>query len=303
MTTLNSFYALAAAAPQQYRRYSVGAAYSLYERTRWGESIAGARSRIMSVPQYAAALVSAGLDDDFALVDTMPGGGAGGAFAPTDLTGLSLWLRADSLGAGAVGSWSDESGAGRVFTAAGTAQPTMVAAQINGLPVVRFTTDDVMTTTALGSQLMTTSQCTIFYVVKLGTAASSNATSYENDGLLSESGANMGTFVKDNAGTPAILAFNWDGTEDVASQNASYGAPLLVRHDHDNVNVRVSVNKAAAASTASGTATVSGFMKLGQSWSSGNFLEADIGEILVYNRLLNSTEIGQVQTYLARWGV
>lgn len=303
MTTLASFYALAAAAPQQQRRYSVGAAYSLYERARWGESIAGARSRIMSVPQYADALVTAGLDDDFALVDTMPGGGAGGAFTPTDLAGLTLWLRADSLAAGPVASWADGSGSGRVFSAVGAAQPTVVDAQINGLPVVRFTTDDVMTSTVLGNQLMTNSQCTIFYVLKLGSAASSHATSYENDGLLSEAGANMGTFVKDNAGTPAILAFNWDGTEDVASQNIAYGVARIVRHDHDNTNLRVSVNKAAPTSVLSGQATVSGAMKLGQSWSSGNFFEGDIGEIVFYNRLLNSTEIGQVETYLGRWGV
>lgn len=301
MTSLASFYTSCAALPPSQRRWCAGAGYLLGDAVRRGESIAAARARILTVPQYANGLTAAGLTSAYNAVDDT--GFVAPAFAPTDLGGLSLWLRADTLTAGAVASWADGSGNGRTFTAAGTAQPTMVDAQINGLPVVRFTTDDVMTTTATGSQMMTSSQCTIFYVVKLGTAASSNATSYENDGLLSESGANMGTFVKDNAGTPAILAFNWDGTEDVASQSATYGAPLLVRHDHDNVNVRVSVNKAAAASTASGTATVSGFMKLGQSWSSGNFLEADIGEILVYNRLLNSTEIGQVEAYLGRWGV
>jgi hypothetical protein len=89
LTTLNSFYASAAAAPIQYRRYAVGAAYSLYERVRWGESIASARARIMSLPQYATALVGAGLDDDLALVDDIGSSGA--------LLGASTSLSAGTL--------------------------------------------------------------------------------------------------------------------------------------------------------------------------------------------------------------
>ncbi len=300
MTTLASYYALAAQAPAQHRRYALGAGYSLYERVAWGESYASARARLMSLPQYANALTAAGLDDDLALVDDI-----GQAFTPSAISGLTLQLRADDLSIGSVASWSDQSGAGRTFTAAGAAQPTVVANQFGSLPGVQFTTDDVMTTAATTAQLTTNSQFTIFYVVKLTGPASSVVASYENDALLAEVGGNMGTHVKDNAGTPAILGFNWDGNEDVASQNATYNNALLIRHDHDNVNVRVSVNKAAAASVASGQSTgaSNATWRIGQSFSSGNFLEAVIGEILVYNRLLSAGEITQVQGYLARWGV
>lgn len=75
MTTLASYYALAAQAPIQHRRYALGAAYQIQQRVGWGESISSARSRVMSVPQYANALVAAGLDDDYALVDSTGGGG------------------------------------------------------------------------------------------------------------------------------------------------------------------------------------------------------------------------------------
>jgi hypothetical protein len=143
----------------------------------------------------------------------------------------------------------------------------------------------------------------MFYVLRLGATASSHATSYENDGLLAEVGANFGTHVKDNAGTPAILGFNWDGSEDVATQNLTYNAAALVRQDHDNTNLRVSVNKAAPASVASGVAAVTGLLMIGRSFSSGNFFEGDLGELIVYNRLLTGGEIGQVETYLGRWGV
>ena len=74
MTTLASFYVLAGAAPTQkdQRRFCLGAAYQIQERVGWGESITNARNRVMSVPQYAAALVAAGLDDDFALISSVP---------------------------------------------------------------------------------------------------------------------------------------------------------------------------------------------------------------------------------------
>lgn len=76
MTTLASFYAMAVQAPIAYRRYTLGAAYVLQERVGWGESIASARARVMSLAPYANALIAAGLDDDLALVDSV-GGGAG----------------------------------------------------------------------------------------------------------------------------------------------------------------------------------------------------------------------------------
>jgi len=83
VTTLASFYALAAQAPIQYRRWCVGAAYTIQERAGWGESIASARNRVMSLPQYSMALVAAGLDDDLALVDSISGGGPPPTTPPT----------------------------------------------------------------------------------------------------------------------------------------------------------------------------------------------------------------------------
>lgn len=141
MTTLASFYAQAAAAPTQYRRYALGAAYSLGERANWGESIASARNRIMSLPQYSAALVGAGLDDDYALVDSISGGG----FSPTQITGLWTWLAADAITGSSNGAtlnqWNDQSGNDR-HAVLGAGTPTYQTNVVNGLPVVRFNGTD-----------------------------------------------------------------------------------------------------------------------------------------------------------------
>jgi len=74
VTSLSSFYAQAAQAPIQRRRWALGAAYAIQERVGWGESIASARNRVMGLPQYAGALTAAGLDDDYAAVDAVNGG-------------------------------------------------------------------------------------------------------------------------------------------------------------------------------------------------------------------------------------
>lgn len=67
--------------------------------------------------------------------------------APLTLSVSALqYLRADSLAAGAVSSWTDESGNGKDATqATGANQPTAVANQYNGHACVRFASDDFMT--------------------------------------------------------------------------------------------------------------------------------------------------------------
>ena len=59
-------------------------------------------------------------------------------FAPTEITGLALWLDASQLPLGPLGSaWNDLSGAGNHGNIVGTPSPTIVAGS-NALPVARF---------------------------------------------------------------------------------------------------------------------------------------------------------------------
>jgi len=66
---------------------------------------------------------------------TMPSSGTDMPF-----TGMRLWLKADAgLGTGLVSSWIDQSGNGNnAGQASASNEPTLVAAQLNGLPVVHF---------------------------------------------------------------------------------------------------------------------------------------------------------------------
>lgn len=74
------------------------------------------------------------------------------AFAPTDLSGLKLWLKADSLSLNdgdPVSTWADQSGNGHHATqGTGSRQPTLQLAEINGLAAVLGDgTDDHLNTT------------------------------------------------------------------------------------------------------------------------------------------------------------
>lgn len=111
---------------------------------------------------------------------------------PTEISDLALWLRAD-LGVtevlGKVSQWADQSGNARHATQ-GTAadRPTKVASQINGEPIIRFTsapsslTFNLLQTPAFSS--FPSNNGTVFIVAK----KTNNADPSEDDGQI------IGTF-------------------------------------------------------------------------------------------------------------
>ena len=73
-----------------------------------------------------------------------------GAFAPTDISGCVLWLKADAITSNDgdfVSSWIDSSGSNNPATQATAAnQPTFRTNAIGGKPVVRFDGNDLLQT-------------------------------------------------------------------------------------------------------------------------------------------------------------
>lgn len=86
---------------------------------------------------------------------------------PDDLSGLAFWVKGDDANAaGAISSWTDQSGNGRHATqATGSKQPTKVLDVVNGLPIIRFDgTDDGLATSAF--QTFPSKRGTVFIVWK-----------------------------------------------------------------------------------------------------------------------------------------
>jgi hypothetical protein len=66
----------------------------------------------------------------------------GGAFSPSDISGLQEWFAADAIvglsDGDPVSTWADASGNARDATAAGAVRPTYQTNEQNSLPIVRF---------------------------------------------------------------------------------------------------------------------------------------------------------------------
>lgn len=67
---------------------------------------------------------------------------ASGAFSPSDVSGMTLWLKADAITGKVDGDllsqWDDSSGAGNHVTSSGALRPTYKTGIENGLPAVLF---------------------------------------------------------------------------------------------------------------------------------------------------------------------
>jgi hypothetical protein len=87
-----------------------------------------------------------------AILDLISGAGSAPAFAPTNLSGLAMWFKADAINteddldpSGNVHTWRDQSGNGRDVTQGTEAsRPAWIegnsSGNINGLPTVHFNT-------------------------------------------------------------------------------------------------------------------------------------------------------------------
>lgn len=225
------------------------------------------------------------------------------SFAPTDITGLKLWLKADtglyqertgasattpaSADADPVGSWLDQSGQANHITAASDARrPALKLAIQNGLPVVRFDgVDDYLnraTTPSLAPDR------TVFLVAKTPNAA----------GFLcsSQFGTELDAFYHSSATTG-----RWEVTPQLLWTASNAWRVLTLSTTATTAAVR---RNGAAHASAGGKSpsTAAGFLIGGSTYL--NYGATDYAEVLAYTPGLTSDQIAQVESYLnTRWGV
>jgi hypothetical protein len=214
-------------------------------------------------------------------------------FSPDSIAGLQVWLEADALSLAdtdPVATWTDSSGNGHDFTAAGGVRPIYRTGILNGLPVVRFATDDEMTSDLTG---VFASAATLFvvYTVSGDTDYSIYETTTTGDGFWRWSGDGNGyarTFRSARIATYP-LATATTGTR-VASVVSS-GSTFQVYFDGVGQG-------AQAAAFSGGTTHVLG------SAGGKEFLEGDIAEVIAYDSALSDSDRQAVEAYLAdKWGL
>jgi hypothetical protein len=218
-------------------------------------------------------------------------------FLPTKLAGLLLWFDADdtssiTLSSGSsVAQWSDKSGNDNHAVQADTArQPTLTVAE-NGKNLIAFTR---MTTGAeslleLSVRFSLGGTNTLVAAIRMGALGGTQRINIFGDSLA-----------------PSEYPLEWDSdtiiyreasTTDVDSTSQT----LAGRHTIIAPTGSILFDGAdVTASTAAGTA--GGFIDVMGNGDSGHYSQGEMAEVMVFNRVLNSAEIAQVQSYLkAKW--
>lgn len=231
----------------------------------------------------------------------------GRAFSPTDISGLTLWLKADAIvglnDADPVATWTDSSSQGNNATqATGTKQPAYKTNIINGLGIVRF---DGTTDFLAGS---TTASATrhLFILVRKATAAGAasksafglGAAGYAQMFTDTDNGTGYSWYANsiDNVSHFGGIATNWNlielkfasGASLIPYINGAAGAAINPRDGHAAEDYDTVTTYALGAGTSNGGAE-------------GDY---DIGEVLLYDTALSDANRGLVETYLFnKWAV
>jgi hypothetical protein len=222
---------------------------------------------------------------------------------PKQIKDLNLWLDASaiSLSDGAlVGAWPDKGGSSYDLTAAGADRPVYKKPIVNGLPVVRYS----------GSQIMTSSTVTWGNTGITGFAVmATNGVSgvvYESSPSFS---ANVGSFTHLCDAGRVVSGHNISGflstfNSDVVIPDGQFASASSL-HDTtlltDETTVwRDGVKSGAHAPTNNNTSgTFQPYnMSVGGREAGGLGFSGDIAEIIIYNRALTDVERLRIEAYL-----
>ena len=228
-----------------------------------------------------------------------------GGFSPSNLSGLSLWLKSDTgvtTSGSNVTAWADQSGTGKNMTASGGDQPTFIASELNGKPVIDFATSKYLT--ASFSAINFTQQ-TVFVVFKFVSANLSNfARPFSQSNIDYEDSQTPGNLLPllRNDGTDYMWCFSANDSFLVGSptsNNAWYISTTKTNGTNGSFSLNAT-NEQAFTTTFNPSITnmqVGGALTTGGGM--GDPFNSKLAEVIVYDRNLTAPESQQVQTYLA----
>lgn len=231
--------------------------------------------------------------------------GGGGGFTPASLTGLQLWLKADTgvysdLGStpatngGSVEQWNDQSGnANNITQTTSFNRPVYTTGSINGLPTVGCVTSHGSVLN-LSSTIALTGPFTLYVI-----GSRSGSTIWPPLGLSSSGSTTCVIYLDDK------LYFVVDSLGNVnAAVTVSGAFAVRIRRDgSDVVKVAYTGTVEFTLGTISGTTTVG--QVLGSTGSSQFGDNSDLfGEIVLCNTATSGADDTSMSTYFSsRWGL
>ena len=232
-------------------------------------------------------------------------------FSPTDIAGLVRWGKADSLSLSSndpVSSYTDQSGVGNHFVSTLTERPTFKTGVQNGLAAVQFDgSNDFLTCDGLAptfsgtakpftffwagahSALSVDQQCFFIAANITGTATPTHDLFYSGEGYIWWSDRR-----NDAATIQRAQGFECD----------TAWHTLIYSYDGSLHKIYVDGRLMMSAPAPGGAMTVNSFTYGSHRRSDGNvgFFNGYWGEDGIYNSALNSTQVGDLHTYLqGRW--
>jgi hypothetical protein len=211
-------------------------------------------------------------------------------FAPTDIAGCKLWLKADSLalsdGAG-VATWTDSSGSGNNVSSSGFTQPIYKTNIVNGLPIVRFNGTNTAFRVAVDVSVTDFTVFVVFQTTGDGMILASNAVNNQVF-RVGQSGNNTIYFF-DNVTIPPFPE-----SSTLVTSRASWNLGCTRRASSAVTFFEKGVARGSGtAGAAVGLGAIGCLVSV-----SALFVSGDIAEIIAYNSALSPTDRASVETYL-----
>lgn len=230
--------------------------------------------------------------------------GSSAPFVPTDISGLSLWLKADDAAtvidtAGAVDQWNDKSGNGNNVTATLTQRPTTGTRTLNSKNALNFDGANNVLICPSGLFAVPNGPNTVFF------AYASDNTGPAIQSLLIGTTVGLGTRYQLNYTTTALGVQN-RSTSNLATTmaDARSTASKIAGFRRSGVNITPFINGVQGTPGTNSENFTASFMNIGapDAAASVNELDGIIGEILIYDSALSDADMNRVGDYLEQWG-
>jgi hypothetical protein len=230
-----------------------------------------------------------------------------GAFAPTQLSGLVSWHRADlgvTLSGSNVTAWADQSGNGYNLTGTSTHYPTIVTSfsSFGNQPAIQFDPTSVGQFLTLGGTPTAHTACDVFAVYYAETAPI-EAAIWSNRGVSMPSG---GTDLFFGYTTPGIaFAFSDNLPTHGITGGGGYTTRVIQEASFEQSSglytLWVNGTQTASGNFTPGTTTANinlanGYV--GYDQSNNEYFHGKLAELIIFNRRLTDAERAQVTNYL-----
>ncbi|MEI6767241.1 MAG: PKD domain-containing protein [Bacteroidota bacterium] len=229
-------------------------------------------------------------------------------FNPSNITGLQLWLRSDTLvspAGGPVASWGDSKGGSNPHNALqglATKRPTVVAsvAKLNGMPAILFDGTDDFMASAAGDSIANIgkSSATIFIV------AAGDAIGAVNASLFSINNISNGFWWFRSGSNKTLVNYNnnnYFSTTGNSLPATALDPKIFCIEKNLNTISTIYINSVAEGSSTNATVTgtfTNSIYNLGAVGSNSSYYKGAFAEVIIYNSALSASDKATVENYL-----